>query len=331
MRTVYITEQGAKLYKEHQRLLVRKDKEILAAFHSREVSRVLVFGNVQITTQALAALMEQGTDIAYLSSYGRLRGHTRSTHSTRGTILLAQCHRYMDPNYRLQFAKAVLSTKLLSQQLLIQRHRRNHPDDRLEQILQSLKEHKQQVVDADSLNQIMGWEGFTSRLYFAAFSLMNRHPTLQFERRQRRPPRDPINAMLSLGYSLLTHEITSAIVAHGLNPYLGLLHGMQHARSSLALDLIEPFRAPIVDRWILNLLNNQWFEEEDFESSPEHGVRFHDHPLKTFLRLWEERLRSPSFLGEQTPRSIFQQQVVELEDAMLQGRTFVPVILPEEG
>ncbi len=329
MRAIYLTIQGSKINKEHQRIVIRKNKEILGKFPIREVKRLILLGNIQLTTQVMRMLMDHGVDVSFLSTRGRLQGRLVSPHSLDGPLQIAQVQALNSPDYRLLFSQIIVEHKIVSQRRIISRHLRNHPNPALSEALQQLERLQTRISNTKDIASVMGLEGACGRHYFQVFSHLLRNQNFTFEDRNRRPPRDPVNAMLSLGYSLLTRELAHLLEANGINPFLGLLHGLRKGRDSLALDLIEEFRAPVVDRFILSLLNLQQFHPDDFHHSTQHGVQLHEDSLRRFLRFWEERMEAPIAEHGKTLRESFRFQVAELEDAILKHRPYLPSFFPD--
>ena len=293
MKTLYVTEQGATLHKEKKRLVVRKNKEILGRFPVFELKRVLVFGGVQLTSQAQGFLLERGIDVSFHTRSGRLRGRLVSEDSTNIFLRLAQYDRYQDQAYRLQFAHNIIAAKIANQRTAIQHHTKNHPHETLHHAIEALTNSLATLPQAHSIEQLMGHEGSASKVYFSTFPIMLRQKGISYQGRTKRPARDPTNALLNLGYTLLRNELTSLLLSSGLEPFLGFMHGLRHGRKSLALDFMEEFRQPVVDRFVLTQINRRQVQPSDFETDPSLGVTLKGASFKKFLRTWEERLTTP--------------------------------------
>jgi CRISPR-associated protein Cas1 len=153
---------------------------------------------------------------------------------------------------------------------------------------------------------------------------------LGFDGRNRRPPRDPVNALLSFGYVLVGNELQALLDAMGFDPYLGFYHQIDYGRPSLALDLLEEFRAPVVDRLVAKLFNRKIFQAKDFTVEPEHGARLHREALKRFFPLYEEELTTPLQVDGETLtfRQLFRRQAERLARALIQGETYRGFRLP---
>jgi CRISPR-associated protein Cas1 len=172
----------------------------------------------------------------------------------------------------------------------------------------------------------MGSEGIATAVYFKAYGRMFRKE-LRFETRTKRPPKDPVNALLSLGYTLLTNEILSLVIAGGLDPYLGFLHGVVYGRPSLALDVVEEFRHPLIDRFTLNLFNNELFTAADFRPVEGQGVYLTETALKNYLKLYEQRLREPAAVAaeaDMTYRDLLKTQVRAMAKSLSRGDLYLP-------
>ena len=325
MAPLYVVEQGAVVQKEGDRIVVRKDGQLLLSIPVFKLDSVVVFGGVQITTQAMALLLANGIEVAFMSIDGRLKGRLLPVESRNVPLRLQQYERYHDPTFRLRLAQAFVRGKLHNARAIVLRHMRNHPEAPLEQSARALEEAMTQVGEVHDLDSLRGLEGRASAAYFTAFARMVRGD-LTFSGRSRRPPGDPVNALLSLGYSLLTHELFGAVAARGLDPYLGFYHDVRYGRPALALDIVEEFRAPIVDRLVLALVNRRVFGPEDFEEGEEGGVRLTNEAFRRFLTAYEERLRGPTPGGREGGwRVIFRDQVGRLVRAVRWGEAYEAV------
>ncbi len=255
MATIYLTEQGSKLSKTSKRLVIEKDGQTLLEIPEFKVERVLIFGNVQITTQAMAFLLDNGIEVSFLSLYGKYRGRLSPVESKNAQLRIHQYQKHLDAEFKVSLAKSIVHAKLNNGRELLMRYARNHPEIDFSQDKTEMEDCISRLDHKESVNSVMGVEGAAASVYFEAFGKMLRKE-LGFEGRQRRPPKDPVNALLSLGYTLIGNEMHSLICAVGFDPYIGFFHGIDYGRPSLALDLIEPFRHAIIDRFTLYLVNN---------------------------------------------------------------------------
>jgi len=286
MSTLYLLEQGSKLCKESKRLIVEKDDKVLLEVPDFKIDRVFVFGNVQITTQVMAHLLEVGIDTSFFSFYGKLRGTLQPIKSKNIYLRMAQYERYYDNEFKLNFAKTIVEGKIKNQISFLDRYQRNHPEVNFSEYRGKLTESISSLKNKTQVSTVLGVEGYSSALYFEAFSKMTRGD-LKFEGRKRRPPKDPINSLLSLGYTLITNEILSLTSGFGFDPYIGYLHRIDYGRPSLALDLVEQFRLPIVDRFTMSLVNKEIIDEEDFEKKDE-GLYLKEKSRKEYFTQYEK-------------------------------------------
>lgn len=292
MPTLYLAEHGAVLGRESERLHVSKDGARLLELPLRDVSSVVLLSTAQVTSQALAALLENGVELAVVSPGGKLLGQLVSPKAKNILIRKEQYRRETDPAFVLLQAAAVVHAKLHNSLRVLVRHRYDHPEDAdaLAQAEDAVRRLAESVLAAPNLDALRGLEGAAAAAYWGAFGLMLRPSGMPFDGRRKRPPPDPVNAVLSFGYTLLSNLFTSRLDAVGLDPYLGFLHEERYGRPSLALDLIEPFRAPLVDRFALKVFNLKTLGADDFQPDDEGGVRMQPDALKRFFAAWHRNL-----------------------------------------
>lgn len=293
MAVLYVTEQGAKLGLDHQRLEVRAESEVIAEVPLGHVDRVVVVGNVGITTPTLKRCMSRGIDLIFVSMGGRYYGRIVGESTPHILLRRAQYRWQADPDYGLALARQLVTGKIRNQKVLLQRrHREGHRN--LEETIADLGIYEERAGRSQTLNALRGVEGSATARYFAGYrSLFD--PKWRFTHRNRRPPRDPINVLLSFGYTLLTRAVESAIYTCGLDPYVGFLHADVYNRPSLALDLVEEFRV-IVDGLVLYVCHRGLITLEDFRPGEE-GERLlvmERAAVKKYVNTYEKRLRRVS-------------------------------------
>lgn len=263
MATVYLTEQGSILHKKGELFLVKKEKEILRTLHGFKIDQIIIFGNVQLTSQAIASIFSQGIDTVFMSIHGKYRGRLQSQDTKNIVLRREQFRRMDDEKFVLKAAKMIVSGKLQNLRTMLRRINREVQNPMMEELVLNIRKLRERVEKADNLNSARGCEGKASAMYYQGLKYGFRKD-LKFEKRTRRPPLDPVNALLSLGYTLLGNSIETAINMVGLDPYLGSLHVVDYGRPSLTLDLMEEFRAIIVDSLVLSLVNRKQITMEDF-------------------------------------------------------------------
>jgi CRISPR-associated protein Cas1 len=295
-----------------------------------QIDAVLVFGNVQITTQALAELLDHDIELALLSSRGRLRGQLTSPATKNIELRIAQYERYRDESFVLQLSRRIVVGKLANEQTMLQRFMDDHPEVDIKSEIELLRRNLRAAEEAESAATLLGLEGSAASSYFGAFGKMIR-VDLAFPGRRRRPPTDPVNALLSFGYTLLFNEIGSLLDGLGFDPYLGFFHKPDYGRPSLAADLLEEFRSPVIDRFTLNILNTRMFGAADFQlHAPSGGMHLIPEAMKRYFVAYEDYL-SQNFRdaesGEETTfRLSYRRQAERLARCLKNANTYQPFI-----
>lgn len=310
MTTLYLTEPRSLVKKDGDTLLVsipadkQRDTEARKVrVPMMKVTQVVVMGDSTVTTPALLALLEQKAEISFCDYHGRFKGQLASPMSRNGQLRIAQYAAHVDYGRRVALAREFVAGKLANQRTLLLRSNRKLEDDAITAAAATMQEvlgDVQQVVgaaepanparpQADSvMGRLQGLEGAGSAAYFGVFGRLLRYD-LGFRRRVRRPPTDPVNALLSFGYTLLLNNVLSAVGQVGMDPYVGYLHSSQYGKPALALDLMEEFRTPVVDSVVITVINNRIVQAEHF--SEELGAyRLSDAGRRRFLEAFEERL-----------------------------------------
>ncbi|QGG48988.1 CRISPR-associated endonuclease Cas1 [Heliorestis convoluta] len=264
MSTLYITEQRSTLRKTDERLVVTLEKDVLIDVPIIKIDQIVIVGNVTVTAPTVAELMERKINICFLSQYGNYLGRYEAPDSRNGLLRIAQHKIYQDPKARVEVAKRIINGKINNQITFLARQHRASPHKKLSEAIQSIKKTKKGLNRVETLDEIRGYEGNAAAIYFQVFPEILKND-FGFAKRIRRPPTDPVNALLGLGYTLLTHNIQSALAIVGLDPYIGFLHGDRYGRASLALDLVEEFRTIIVDSVVISMINNNMITEKDFD------------------------------------------------------------------
>lgn len=327
MATLYLTEQGTTLRKEQNRLVVERDGQILSEIHDFKVERVVVFGNVQLTTQAMSHLLARGIETTLLSLRGRLKGRLAPLESKNVLLRLRQYERTADRRFALDMARAIVGGKIVNCSQVLARHQRNHPECDFSGELAQLAETNRKASQVQSIESLRGIEGQAAAVYFEGFARMLRRSML-FSKRTRRPPKDPVNSLLSFGYALLFNEAIAALTAAGFDPYVGFYHGASYGRCSLALDLMEEMRPIIADRLALNVANREVVKPEDFARGEDGGIYLDGEGRKRFLREYE-RMMSAEFTSRRTGerasfRRALHEQGLAIQRCVTQGAAYKP-------
>jgi len=348
MACLYVIEQGAEVTKQGNRIIVRKFGTELQSVPAFKVEQIILMGNIQITSQAIKFLLTEGIDTVFLTINGKYRGRLVSTFSKNIDLRRMQFKKLEEASFVLELAKKFVWGKLANYRVLLRRYQKEVQKEEIEKAIHSLRRLIERVADAPDLDSLRGVEGSGSAIYFSALGQLIKNPEFRFEKRTRRPPRDPVNVLLSFGYTLLGNTIQSYIDLSGLDPYLGALHSPDYGRPSLALDLMEEFRPILVDTVMLRVVNTKaitmkdFYVSEDAPSLPAEGeiedLTPEDYPIlltyegtKKWITMYEKRLQELTFypITEQrlSYRQVCEQQVRLLIRQLKEEDTYQPFVL----
>lgn len=315
MSVLYLTEQYASVRLDDETLLVKipEDKTSgRAARKSRvplnQITHVVIYGAITLSTAVIAALMTRRIEITYLTRFGKFIGRVSGDDHKHGRLRLLQGRAHDDPGAALHVAAVCIRAKLHNQRTLLLRSNRTRESRLLDRAAEQIGALMTQIdaLPEDAcpppdpsrpqagtpLGQLMGYEGAAASSYFQGYRELLADPWREvFNGRHKRPPTDPVNTLLSYGYTLLTSQTAAAAQIVGFDPYVGFLHSTQYGMPALALDVVEMFRAPVVDSVVLTLLNNRMLTGDDFEETLG-SWRMTDPARKTFLLKFEERLNT---------------------------------------
>jgi CRISPR-associated protein Cas1 len=312
MGTLYLTEQGAVVTKTGERLVVRKDGKLLHDTPALHVDQIVVFGNAGFTTPAVRYVLENGIDVAYLSSHGKYRGRFQPAWTKDATGRQQQYRCSLDEAFCLRTAQAIVTGKIRNSVVFCRRQRRLTREGKQHTV--AMEALLPKISTATSLEQLMGYEGTAAALYYRVFRTFLKIDG-GFQGRKAHPPTDPVNALLSLGYTLLYNHMFAAINIVGLDPYQGFFHQRKHGHAALASDLIEEWRAILVDSIVLTVLNRREIKLDDFHPT-DHGLRLTRSALTRFVTRYDARLGAavfvPSIQGKTPYRRMFELQVRQL-------------------
>ena len=316
---LYVDEQGCAIKKTGERILVVKENETVRDIPLIHLGQVVISGNVNLTTPAMQTLLHEGIPVVFLSAYGRYHGALTPQVSRNSLLRCAQHKVANNPDACLDLSKAFVQGKVANMRMMLQRRKwqsTDTTDSALEPLLANIKAMQameKRIHKATGLPELLGIEGNASAAYFGAFNFMLKSEMgFDFQRRSRRPPADPTNALLSFAYSLLTADLISAIQTVGLDPYVGFFHQLKYGKPCLALDLMEEFRPIIADSVVVTLINNRRIKPEDFRQS--HGGWYlKEHHRKVFYAAYETRknetITHPVFKYKLTFRRAIELQV----------------------
>jgi len=288
---LYVQEQGAFVGISKQRLVVKKSGAELASAKLQDVAQLVLCGNIQVSTQAVQVLCEASIPVVYLSLGHWFYGIAHGIHLRNAYDRAAQFQFAADEQKCLAFARNVVAQKGENQRTFL---RRNSPADaNSDRTIRDIDYLIEQIPKVDSIQSLLGIEGSIAAAYFGRFSTLIKPRDFDaqwdFSARNRRPPRDPVNALLSFGYAMLAKECTVALLSEGLDPWWGLYHQPRHGRPALALDIMEPFRPAVVDSAVISAINTGMVQRTSFDISSSACILKPDG-RKAFIRAYEARL-----------------------------------------
>ena len=307
LNTLFVTSEDIYLSLEGENVLANRDKEVIARYPLHTLQSIVTFSYPGASPALMGACVERGIGLAFCSPRGRFLA--RVCGESNGNVLLRR-EQYRiadDPLRSCAIARTMIFGKLSNSAASIQRTLRDHAprvqDCGLEEAVRDIRGLLPQILEAPHPDTLRGLEGVAANAYFGVFDhlLLNRKEDFFFHGRNRRPPLDRVNAMLSFSYSLLGHDCASALESVGLDSYVGFLHRDRPGRQSLALDLMEELRPCMADRFVLTLVNNRVMKPEDFQTQDSGAVLLTDEGRKKFLKAWQERKRDTlthPYLGE---------------------------------
>ena len=297
LNTLFVTSEDIYLSLEGENVLANRDREVIARYPLHTLQTIVSFSYSGASPALMGACAQRGIGLAFCTPRGRFLA--RVCGESSGNVLLRrEQYRIADDSQRsCEIARNMIFGKLSNGASSIQRTLRDHAprvaDCGLEDAARKVKELLPLTLEVSDLEALRGLEGVGAAAYFGVFDhlLLNRKEDFFFHGRNRRPPLDRVNAMLSFAYSLLAHDCASALESVGLDAYVGFLHRDRPGRESLALDLMEELRPCMADRFVLTLVNNRVVKPEDFQVQDSGAVLLTDEGRKKFLKAWQERKR----------------------------------------
>ena len=294
-----VQSQHASIRKEGETLKVSDEQHGDQRIRLNDISDLALFGNISITTPALVSLLERDIPVAFFSHGGWFRGVAHGTGHRNVEVRTAQYRLSFDPNACLEFARDLVAAKIVNQRTILRRNWRGDPDHR-KTVLTRLDRIRRSVAGASSTTVLLGFEGDAAALYFRAFADLLVSPEtrespnaelapFRFEARNRRPPSDPVNAMLSLAYAMLTRHLSVTLATVGLDSYRGFYHAPRYGKPALALDIMEPFRPLIADSVVLSVVNTGEVSSTDFITAAT-GTAMTSPGRRRFVAAFERRL-----------------------------------------
>lgn len=311
LNTLYVTTPEAYLTKDGDNIVVRVKEKDLFRIPAINIEGIITFGYMGASPALMRMCADRSIGLSFLTPEGKFQG--RLSGSVAGNVLLRRTqYRMADDKLKsLQVSQIIIAGKIANSRAIIDRFKRDHvsSDDQMVLFLsvsEKLKHSKKLALEADSSDILRGIEGDAASSYFALLGQMIIAQTdgFTFNGRSRRPPKDKVNALLSFVYTLLAHEVQSALESVGLDPYVGFLHTDRPGRAGLALDMMEELRAYLADRLVLSLINRKQISDKGFVEHGDNGVVMSDDVRREVLLSWQKRKKETiihPYLNESVP------------------------------
>ena len=310
LNTLYVTSEDAYLSLEGENVLVNRDKAVIGRFPLHNLEQIVCFSYAGASPALMGACAERDIGLSFCTPRGKFLARTGGI--SRGNVLLrrTQYRCADDPLESVFIARSMIFGKVYNARWSMERTRRDHKlridESAFEQACATHRELLPRILEVTDLESLRGLEGAAANAYFGILDqmILRQKENFFFHQRNRRPPLDNVNAMLSFAYSLLANDCASALESVGLDAYVGFLHRDRPGRTSLALDLMEELRPCMADRFVLTIINNRLLSAADFEKSESGAVRMTDGGRLKFLKHWQERKQETlthPFLEEKMP------------------------------
>lgn len=299
LNTLFVTTQGAYLSKEGETVVVNVEKEVRLRVPIHTLGGIVCFGNVACSPFLMGFCAQNGVGLSFLTEYGRFLARVQGPVSGNVLLRREQYRSADDPDFSSGMARMVLVGKIANSRTVLQRAIRDHGDketmdtEKLGLAVQRLTSYLDILEKDNHLDVVRGFEGDAAHAYFSVFDqlIVAQRDDFSFSERNRRPPLDNVNCLLSFIYTLLVHDIRSALEVVGLDPSVGFLHRDRPGRPGLALDIMEEFRPFLADRLVLSLINLKQVQARGFTRMDSGGVMMSDETRKTVLVAYQERKR----------------------------------------
>lgn len=322
MSYLFVSSHGASINYDANYIVVNYGKQSVRHIPVETLEAIYIFSSVQITSQCVTQCLRHGINISYYSADGSYFGRLHSTGHVNVQRQRQQAA-LADTSFPLELSKSVIRGKIHNQEVLLRRYARSEEKDVKDLILR-IRQSLDKIESCTMISEVMGYEGNAARAYFEGLSRLV-HPEFAFQGRSRRPPKDEFNSMLSLGYSILMNEIYGKLENKGLNPYFGFIHSDKEKHPTLASDMMEEWRATIVDALVMSLINGHEIHTEHFwHDRDKPGYYLTKEGLTIFLKKYDKKMqKAVQYLDYIDYAATFRQsidlQINELAKAIEEG------------
>jgi CRISPR-associated protein Cas1 len=295
LNTLYVTRPDVYLSLNGENVVIKEDNNAIGRFPLHNLESIVLFSNLGMSPQLMGKCVDNHISICFLTPTGRFRA--RVIGRSYGNVLLRkrQYKIAMDDSECVKIARSFILGKIYNEKWLMERYIREYPlriqSHILKSISNQLTEYMGSVNKCTDLDELRGFEGKAQVCYFQGFNelILNQKEDFNFDGRNKRPPLDRVNSLLSFAYTLLNNDIASALETIGLDSYVGFMHQDRPGRTSLASDMIEELRAPVADRFVLSIINRNQIKADDFEINDNEAVLIKDEARKKILSEWQKR------------------------------------------
>lgn len=290
MSYLYVNESSAKISTQSNYIVVEYKNGLVRKIPIETLETIQIFGPAQMTAQCTVQCIKKGIMVVYYSKSGAYFGRLESTGHVNVERQRMQCQLYQT-DFSLNLSKKIITAKIHNQLVVLKRYGRSVGNN-LEEETKMIKIFENKILTSNTVEQIMGYEGSAAKYYFQGLAKVVNNE-FKFSGRNRRPPKDPFNSMLSLGYSILMNEIYGKILSKGLNPYFGFMHSDREKHPTLASDLMEEWRAVIVDSLVMSLINGNEIKKEHFTKDEESlGIYLTEEGMRIYIKKYDKKVRT---------------------------------------
>ena len=294
LNTLYVTTPEAYLSKDGLNVVVSVKQQEVFRIPAINIEGIVTFGYMGASPGLMKLCSDSGISLTFLSPNGRFVSRVQG--ATHGNVLLRKAQYALsdDEEWSLHVAQLMIAAKIQNYRNILRRYIRDYGYcQEVDDAVRVFDANKRYALHAEDKTKLMGFEGIASNAYFEVLPklILNQKESFPFNGRNRRPPKDAVNAMLSLAYTLIANDCAAALETVGLDPYVGFLHALRPGRTSLALDMMEEFRAYLGDRFVLSLINKRQIIPKDYRYQVDNGVMLTDKGRKTYITAWQNRKR----------------------------------------
>lgn len=294
LNTLYVTTPEAYISKDGLNIVVSVNQEEVFRIPAINIESIVTFGYMGASPGVMKLCSDSGISLTFLSPHGKFISRVQS--ATKGNVLLRKKQYQLadDEAWSLHVSQLMIGGKIQNYRNILRRYIRDYGEnENVNQAIQTLERAKRDALQAPDKTTLIGYEGLASNVYFEVLPvlILNQKVYFPFQGRNRRPPKDAVNAMLSFAYTLIANDVAAALETIGLDPYVGFLHTLRPGRTSLALDMMEELRAYLGDRFVLSLINKRQISSKEFLYQGDNGVVMSDKGKKIFISAWQNRKR----------------------------------------